>query len=48
MNINNPADQPGKVELEFKDRISCEQALASMKFELRFKSFKVEGVCKKQ
>ena len=48
MNINNPNDQPGRVELEFKDRISCESALASMKFELKFKNFKVEGKCQKQ
>jgi len=48
MHINNPADQPGRVELEFKDKNSCEVALASMKFELKFKNFKVEGKCIKQ
>ena len=48
MHINNPSDQPGRIELEFKDRVSCEVALASMKWELKFKNFKVEGVCKKQ
>jgi len=48
MNINNPADQPGRVELEFKDKTSCEAALVSMKFELKFKSFKVVAECKKQ
>jgi len=48
MHINNPNDQPGRVELEFKDRASCEHALASMKFKLKFKSFKVEGECRKQ
>ena len=48
MNINNPNDQPGRIELEFKDRIGCEYALASMKFELKFKNFKVEGVCTKK
>lgn len=48
MHINNPNDQPGRVELEFKDRASCEFALASMKFELKFKNFKVEGECRKQ
>jgi len=47
MHINNPNDRPGKIELEFKDRASCEHALASMKFELKFKSFKVEGECRK-
>lgn len=48
MHITNPSDQPGRIELEFKDRISCEVALASMKFELKFNSFKVEGKCIKQ
>jgi len=48
MHINNPADQPGRIELEFKDKISCEVALGSMKFELKFKNFKVEGVCTKK
>ena len=47
MHINNPSDQPGRIEIEFKDRTSCEYALASMKFELKFKSFKVEGECRK-
>ena len=47
MHINNPNDQPGRVELEFKDRASCEFALASMKWELKFKNFKVEGECRK-
>jgi len=48
VHVNNPQDQPGKIELEFKDRMSCEVALASMKFELKFKNFKVIGECKKQ
>ena len=48
MHINNPSDQPGRIEIEFKDRASCEFSLASMKFELKFKSFKVEGECRKQ
>lgn len=47
VHMNNPQDQPGKIELEFKDRMSCEFALASMKFELKFKNFKVEGKCQK-
>lgn len=45
MHINNPENQPGRVELEFKDRVSCEVALASMKFELKFNNYKVEGKC---
>jgi hypothetical protein len=45
MHVNNSANQPGRVELEFKDRISCELALSSMKFELKFNNYKVEGKC---
>jgi len=47
VHMNNPQDQPGKIELTFKDQLSCEFALASMKFELKFKNFKVEGKCQK-
>jgi hypothetical protein len=47
VHMNNPQDQPGRIELEFKDRMSCELALASMKYELKFKNFKVEGKCQK-
>jgi hypothetical protein len=47
VHMNNPQDQPGRIELEFKDRISCELSLSSMKYELKFKNFKVEGKCQK-
>ena len=48
VHVNNPSDQPGRIELGFKDREACELSLASMKWELKFKNFKVEGVCRKQ
>jgi hypothetical protein len=48
VHINNPQDQPGKIELTFKDQLSCETALTSMKWQLKFNSFKVEGKCLKQ
>ena len=47
VHVSNPQDQPGKIQLEFKDQASCEMALASMKFELKFKNFKVEGKCQR-
>jgi hypothetical protein len=47
MHVNNPNDQPGRVELQFNSQQACEQALATMKYELKFKSFKVEGKCQK-
>jgi hypothetical protein len=46
--MNNPKDQPGKIELMFPNQHSCEQALSTMKYDLKFKTFKVEGECKKQ
>jgi hypothetical protein len=44
----NPKDQPGRIELMFNDQKTCEQVLSTMKYDLKFKSFKVEGVCQKQ
>jgi hypothetical protein len=48
VHVNNPQDVPGRIELAFKDQMSCEIALASMKWQLKFNSFKVEGKCQKQ
>jgi hypothetical protein len=44
----NPKDQTGRIELMFNDQKTCEQVLSTMKYDLKFKSFKVEGVCQKQ
>ena len=48
VHMNNPKDQPGRIELMFPNQHSCEQALSTMKYDLKFKTFKVEGECKKQ
>jgi hypothetical protein len=48
VHMNNPKDQPGRIELMFQDQKTCEQVLSTMKYELKFKSFKVEGLCQKQ
>jgi hypothetical protein len=48
VNIHDPQDQPGKVEIQFPDQQSCQQALSTIKWQLKFKSFKVVGECKKQ
>lgn len=48
VHINDPTDQPGRVEIQFHDQRSCEQALNTMNWNLKFKSFKVEGKCQKQ
>jgi hypothetical protein len=48
IHINDPQDQPGRIELQFQDQKTCEQALSSLKWQLKFKNFKVVGECKKQ
>jgi len=44
----NPQDQPGRIEMQFLDQKTCEQVLTTMKYDLKFKSFKVTGQCQKQ
>ena len=48
VHVSDPTDVPGKVELAFEDQVSCEHALTTMKYYLKFKSFKVEGKCEKR
>jgi hypothetical protein len=43
--INNPADIPGKVFLEFQDKASCMAALDTMTYWIKFNTFKVVGSC---
>jgi hypothetical protein len=48
VHINDPTDIPGRVELAFHDQQSCLYALNNMKWNLKFKSFKVEATCEKR
>ena len=48
VHVSDPADQPAKVELLFPDQRTCESALSSMRYQVKFTSFKVTGECKKQ
>lgn len=48
VHINDPSDIPGKIELQFDNQPTCEKILSTLKYELKFKSFKVEGKCIKQ
>lgn len=48
MHVNNPQDQPGRVELEFADQATCERVLATMTYQLKFSSFRVQGQCLKK
>jgi hypothetical protein len=48
VNITNPQDIPGKITLEFTTQQACEQSLQTMRYQLKFNGFKVEGKCIKQ
>ena len=48
VHVNDPQDQPGKVELVFPDQQTCQQVLNTITWQLKFKNFKVVGECKKQ
>jgi hypothetical protein len=45
VHINNPKDIPGKIELQVPNQQQCEQILSTLKWSLKFDSFKVEGRC---
>lgn len=46
IHITNPNDIPGRVELLFSDKESCEKVLSTMTYQLKFHRFKVTGECK--
>lgn len=47
VNIYDPTDIPGRIQLQFKDQASCEHALQTMTHWVKFPWFKVEGKCEK-
>jgi hypothetical protein len=47
ININNPRDIPGRIELLYENENQCLYSLNTLKYELKFKNFKIEGQCKK-
>jgi hypothetical protein len=47
VHINNPRDIPGRVEIQFPNQQLCEQAAATLRWQLKFESFKVEAKCQK-
>jgi hypothetical protein len=48
VHVNNPKDIPGKITMEFPDELSCQQSLSTIKWQLKFENFKVDGKCQKQ
>jgi len=47
VNIYDPTDIPGRIQLQFRDQASCELALQTMTSYVKFPWFKVEGRCEK-
>lgn len=47
VNIYDPQDIPGRIQLEFNNQASCELALKNMNYWVKFPWFKVEGRCEK-
>ena len=47
VNIYDATDIPGRIQLEYRDQASCEQALKNMNYWVKFPWFKVEGKCEK-
>lgn len=48
VNINNPADVPGRITLEFPTEQACEAVRTTIKYQLKFDGFKVTTQCQKQ
>ena len=48
VHANNPADIPGRITLEFRTQQQCVDALHTMKYWLKFESFRVEGRCEQK
>jgi hypothetical protein len=47
VNVYDPTDIPGRIQLQFKDQASCKQVLQTMTYWVKFAWFKVEGKCEK-
>lgn len=47
VNIYDPTDIPGRIQLQFQEKVTCELALQSMTSYVKFSWFRVEGRCEK-
>jgi len=48
ININNPQDIPATITLDMPSLHVCEEVLDSLKYKIKYSSYKVEGRCQKQ
>ena len=45
VNIYDSTDIPGRIQLQYRDQATCEQALQNMTYWVKFPWFRVEGQC---
>lgn len=45
VNINNPKDIVGKVDIKFDSEQACRAALNTIEYEFKFKNFKIDAKC---
>lgn len=45
VHINNPTDQPAQLEITFPTEQQCLTAAQSLKYDIKFKQFKLETQC---
>ena len=45
VNISNPADVPARIVLDMPSIHMCEQTLDSMRYTLKYSSYRIEGRC---
>ena len=48
VHTNNPANQPARITLEFDSQQQCERVLSTLTYQVKYSSYKVEGVCQKR
>jgi hypothetical protein len=48
VHANDAKDIPGRVEMIMPNQAICQQAIDSMRWDLKFKSFRVEARCEKR
>ena len=48
VNIGDPNDIPGTIQIPFSTEVECEKAAAAMTFKLKFDWYKVTALCKKE
>ena len=48
ININNPQDIPATITLDMPSLHVCEEVLDSLKYKIKYSSYKVEGSCQRK